>query len=151
MQKWKASFLIVLLATVGLAQNASQWDSDAVNRVARRLNCTCGCKTNMACQMPPQPCPICKMNKEKIYQMQSAGMSDDAIVAAFVKQDGPDIAVVPPGIMGMVGPYAALLLGLGLVVLVIRRYKHFKPAAATSEVDSALLQKIEQDLANLDG
>ena len=45
-------------------------------------------------------------------------------------------------------------LGLGLVVLTIRRLLRRKPAPATAEaqaeIDPAMLEKIEKDLAKLD-
>jgi hypothetical protein len=51
--------------------------------------------------------------------------------------------------MGVVGPYLALTLGLGLVILVMRRYLRQKPAPVP-EVDPAMLEKIEKDMAKLD-
>lgn len=149
MRKWKASFLIAALAAVCLAQTASEWDSHAVNAVASKLKCSCGCNLNMACQMPPQPCPVCKMNKVKIYQMQSAGQSETQILDQFVQEQGKGILVEPPGIMGVVGPYAALALGLAFVLWIIRRYTH-KPPAPAAAVDPALLEKIEKDLEKFD-
>ena len=151
MQKLKASFLVTLLAAVCLAQSASQWDSHEVNAIARKLNCTCGCKLDMSCQMPPQPCPVCKMNRIKIYNMQQSGMSESAILDNFAQENGKDILVVSPGPMGVIGPYAALGAGLALVVLVIRRYLRKKPApAAAGDVDPQVLDQIEKDLAKLD-
>ena len=46
--------------------------------------------------------------------------------------------------------YSALALGLGLVVVVIRRYRRPVAAPAGVSVDPAILAKIEKDTANLD-
>src|ERR1700761_9165315 len=88
-----------LLAGGCLAQSAEELESPAVNRIATRLNCPCGCKTNMACRMDPYPCRTCWDNKKKILKMEQAGMSDQAILASFASEMGPDVVVVPPGIL----------------------------------------------------
>jgi cytochrome c-type biogenesis protein CcmH/NrfF len=148
MHTWKSSFLIALLAVIALAQTTPTWDSREINGIAAKLNCDCGCKQNMACQMQPG-CQICKMNKQKMYSMRQAGMSEGQILDQFVKEQGKDVLVVPPGSMGVVGPYVALALGLGLVILMMRRFLRQKPAPVP-EVDPAVLAQIDKDLAKLD-
>src|SRR5580700_324035 len=91
--------VLSLLAGGCFAQSAEELESPAVNRVADRLNCPCGCKTNMACRMDPYPCRTCWENKKKILQMEQAGLSDQAILDAFSKEMGPNVVVVPPGIL----------------------------------------------------
>jgi len=151
MPKWKTSFLIALLAVAGLAQTATDLETPAVNRVAEKMHCNCGCNLNMACQMPPYPCPVCRAAKIKILDMQKAGMNDDQILSRFVAEQGKDVLVIPPGTAGVVGPYIALAIGLGLVIWTIRRYMGRKPAAAGGpEIDNSTLAEIENELARLD-
>src|ERR1700722_5320067 len=121
--RWLALGLLAgsLLAQACLAQSAEELESPAVNRIATRLNCPCGCKTNMACRMDPYPCKTCWDNKKKILQMEQAGMSDQAILASFASEMGPNTVVVPPGILGSLSFYTAAALGLILVVFVIRK------------------------------
>ena len=64
--------------------------------------------------MPPG-CPVCKMNKAKMVNMQKSGMSDQQILDQYVAENGKDILVVPPGSRGCLGPYVAVSLGLLLV------------------------------------
>ena len=116
-------FFLILFAGVSFAQSAEELESPAVNRIATRLNCPCGCKTNMACRMDPYPCRTCWDNKKKILQMEQAGMSDDQILAAFQQSLGPDVVAVRPGIIGSLLSYSAAALGLLLVVFVIRKYR----------------------------
>jgi cytochrome c-type biogenesis protein CcmH/NrfF len=151
MRELKTSFLIAALAVLAFAQTTPPWDTRQINAIAAKLHCNCGCKQNMACQMQPG-CPECKRNKQKMMTMLQAGMSESQILDQFVQEQGKDVLVVEPGIMGTVGPYAALTLGLGLVVLTIRRLLR-KPAPASqaqAEIDPAMLEKIEKDLAKLD-
>jgi cytochrome c-type biogenesis protein CcmH/NrfF len=157
----KTSLLVLSLLALGLlanecfAQSAEQLESPAVNRVADRLNCPCGCKTNMACRMDPYPCKTCWDNKKKILQMQQAGLSDQAILDAFGKEMGPNTIVVPPGILGSLSFYTAAALGLILVVFVIRKLSRKEAAiAADGAPHDPLLDRyhdqIEKEVEKLD-
>jgi len=151
MPKFKTSLLVVLMTIAALAQTATELESPAVNRVAAKLNCSCGCKLNMACRMPPDGrCPVCQMNKAKILAMQQAGTSDQQILDQYASENGKDILVIPPGSAGVLGPYVALGLGLIAVFFTIRRYMRLKPSVAATQIDRATLEQIEKDLAKLD-
>jgi cytochrome c-type biogenesis protein CcmH/NrfF len=151
MQKWKSSFLVALLGAVALAQSASQWDSDAVNGIASKLKCNCSCKQDIACKMPPYPCPVCKMNKVRIFNMMNQGMSESQILDTYVQENGKDVLEVHAGAEGLVGPIVAILGGLALVIVVIRRMRRQNAAVpAGGAVDPEVLAQIEKDLAKLD-
>ena len=150
MRKWKSSLLTAIMMVAALGQTATEMDSPQINRIAAKLKCSCGCNQNMACVMPPG-CPVCKMNKAKMVNMQKSGMSDQQILDQYVAENGKDILVVPPGIAGVLGPYVALTLGLGLVLFTIRRL--MRPRAVSPNgppVDPETLARIEKDTANLD-
>jgi len=160
MQRLKIS-VPVLLLTLGLAagaafgQSAEELESPAVNRIATRLNCPCGCKTNMACRMDPYPCRTCWDNKKKILKMEQAGMSDDQILAAFKQDLGPDVVAVRPGVIGSLLSYTAAALGLLLVVFVIRKYRRKESAVAAAPAPSDPLldryhDQIEKEVEKLD-
>jgi len=136
------------------AQSAEELESPAVNRVAGKLLCPCGCKTNMTCRMDPYPCGTCWTNKKKILSMQQAGLSDNAILDQFKKDMGEDVVAVHPGVLGSISFYAAAVLGLILVLFVIRRYTRPAPAVAGVSVDDATLdryhEQIEKEVEKLD-
>lgn len=138
------------MTAVCFAQTASEIESAAVNRVAGKLNCSCGCNLAMDCMMPPWPCPVCRAAKLKILAMQGAGKSDSQILDQFAAENGKDILNIKPGIAGVVGPYAALALGLALVGWTILRYMKKRPEAAPVNVDAATLAAIEKDMDKLD-
>jgi cytochrome c-type biogenesis protein CcmH/NrfF len=147
--------ILVLLVTGGacFGQTASDLESPAVNRVANRLLCSCGCKDRMTCRMEPYPCGMCRAAKTRIFKMQQAGMADQAILDAFVKESGPDVLAVDPGRIGSLLSYSALVIGLLLVVWFIRKYR--KPAAvpeapAEDELVARYREQIEKDIAKLD-
>jgi cytochrome c-type biogenesis protein CcmH/NrfF len=154
MRKWKTSLLLVAVAALALAQTASDLESGPVNRIAEKLSCPCGCKMNMACRMDPYPCPVCRKAKVEIFESQAQGKSDKQIFDQFVAENGKDILAIGPGPLGLFGPYAALLMGLGVVIWVVRRMMHRPQTPAAAEVDPTVLDRyhddIEKDLAKLE-
>ena len=150
MHKWKSSFLIALMMAAAVGQTATEMNSPAIDRIASKLKCSCGCNQTMACVMPPG-CTVCKTNKAKMVNMQKSGMSDQQILDQYVAENGKDILVVPPGIAGVLGPYVALTLGLGLVIWTIRRLMRPGPVSPNGPpIDPETLARIEKDTANLD-
>jgi len=155
MRKFRSSLFVVLL-TVGpiLAQSAEELESPAVNRVASKLLCPCGCKMNMACRMDPYPCRTCWDNKKKILKMQAAGMSDQAILGQFQQDLGKGVVAVQPGVLGSLSFYTAAVAGLIFVLFVIRKYSRKRAPSGTSPVDEAVLnryhEQIEKEVEKLD-
>jgi len=110
--------------------------------------------------MDPYPCRTCWDNKKKILKMEQDGMSDQAILATFASEMGPNTVVVPPGILGSLSFYTAAALGLILVVFVIRKLsRKGAPVAAGGAPHDPLLdryheqiekERIERELDKLD-
>ena len=147
MRRLRNSFLALgLFVAVGFAQTAEELESPAVNRVAEKLLCPCGCKMNMACRMEPYPCRTCWENKKKILKMQAAGLSDKAILDQFAQEQGKDVVANPPGIAGSLSMYTAAVLGLILVVWVIRRYSRKTAVAAGPASDDRDLSRYHDQI-----
>jgi len=135
-----------MLGREGLAQSAEELESPAVNRIANQLLCPCGCKMNMACRMDPYPCQTCWNNKKKILSMQQSGMSDEAILASFKQEMGDQVVSVHPGVLGSVSFYAAAIVGLFMVVMVIRRYRRKDAVAAAGPANDPILDKYHDEI-----
>jgi cytochrome c-type biogenesis protein CcmH/NrfF len=155
MPRFRNSLLVLgFLATACFAQSAEELESPAVNRVAEKLLCPCGCKMNMACRMEPYPCRTCWDNKKKILKLQAAGLSDQAILAQFAQEQGKDVVAVPPGTLGSLSMYTAAFAGLILVVWVIRRYSRKGAIAGAAPLDDPELSRyhdqIEKEVEKLD-
>ena len=151
----KKIFLVLLMAAAALAQTASEKPSVDVRRVGARLKCQCGCPDSVAtCSM--LECHFSKPAKEKIAQMQAAGISDGDIVKSFVQESGADVYLAPPNAFGWIVPYAAVGLGLVGIWQFIKRYRKPVPLAdsGVAATDDPALRKyqdqIEKDLANLE-
>ena len=121
---WSIKLLLAIPSLPVFSQTAAEWDSPRVNAIAQKLRCSCGCKLTMACQMPPHPCPTCKKNRIRIFQMLTEGKSERDILNRYIAEEGTDVLWVTPGFAGKSGPYVALACGFGGVLLVIRRYRH---------------------------
>jgi cytochrome c-type biogenesis protein CcmH len=154
-QRYKSSLLVFVVAVAALAQTASEKPNVDVRRVGARLQCQCGgCKDSVAtCSM--LECHFSKPAKERIAQMQSVGMSDDQIVQAFIRDYGMAVYLAPPNAFGWIVPYACVGLGLGVILLFIRKYKA-KPMTNLGTVEpedpelAKYQEQIEQDTKNLD-
>ena len=154
MRRWKSSLLAGLVAGLCLAQTESQINSDDVRRVARRISCQCGsCSDDANCMMSAGQCGFCKPARTKIFKMQKAGMTDQAITDNFVQEYGAKIFRNEPNAFGWVVPYAALAIGVLVIVWFVRRYHHapaeLAPAGPQKELER-YREEIERDLAHLD-
>jgi cytochrome c-type biogenesis protein CcmH/NrfF len=141
--------VIVAIAGLAVAQPISEIENPKVDRVAEKMNCTCGCQLNMACKMEPWPCQTCRKAKIKIAEMQQQGKSDQQILDQFASQMGPDVIAIRPGIFGTALSYSAAAIGLILVMFAIRRYRRPR-VVPLPEVDPKVLARIEKDMAKLD-
>jgi|SRR5580658_9940593 hypothetical protein len=147
MRRFRNSLFALALASAAcFGQSAEQLESPDVNRVAGKLLCPCGCKTNMTCRMDPYPCQTCWENKKKILKMQSAGLSDDAILAQFEQEMGKSVVAIHPGVLGSISFYAAAVLGLIIVVTVIRKYSRKPILAPAGALDNQVLARYHEEI-----
>jgi len=135
--------LFSLVTTLCMAQSAADLESDKMNRVAKRLQCSCGCNMDMTCRMEPYMCGTCKRFKTQIYALQQAGKSDDDIVAQLAGENGKGIIATHPGSIGSVLSYTGLGVGLLLILFFFRRYWK---APATESVDPAVLNRYQDQI-----
>jgi cytochrome c-type biogenesis protein CcmH/NrfF len=139
MRRFKRSFLFLALTAAALAQTESQIQSDEVKRVGVHLNCQCGgCTENLNCNMSAGQCHFCKPARTKIYQMQTAGMSDSGIIASFVKEYGQKILRPDPSSWFWVVPYLALGAAGFLLVFVLWRVRS-RPRMRLAVIDAPVL------------
>jgi cytochrome c-type biogenesis protein CcmH/NrfF len=134
------AFLLSLAIVPFWVTNVSA-QSDRARQVGMHLKCICkGCDMSAGgCSHPggafSGPCPTAKAMMQEVDTHIAKGESDEQIIQAFVVQYGAIVYVEPPkhgfGLVAWVMPYAYTLLGLGLVILVIRKWR--KPALAAPD------------------
>jgi cytochrome c-type biogenesis protein CcmH len=154
MRRLRSSALLLLLAAVCLSQTPLQLMTPAIRRVGDRLACKCGTCNNTVGNCPMIECHYSSPARQKIGQLLQSGMSDDAIVASFVKENGLDALAVPPAegfsLLSWVMPFVAIAIGLGVIWLYIKRFR--KPMEATlpalePAVDRRYQDRIEKELS----
>ena len=133
MLRLKRSFVFLFAAAAAFAQSETQIQSDQVKRVGSHINCQCGgCNDDANCNMSGGQCHFCKPARTQIFQMQQEGKSDQAIVAAFVKQYGEKIFRPDPNSSFWIVPYVGLALGGVLIVWILARMRGGKHTLQTA-------------------
>lgn len=157
MTNWRRLALAGLTGYLCLAQISSQYLTPDVKRIGSRLACLCGSCKNSVGDCAMLGCHYSAPARERIYNMVKDGMSDDAIVAVFVKEQGIKALIVPPAegfnVLAWWGPVLMILAGLGMIFLWIRRMRRPPAPAAVAAADPALERyqdSIEKDLAKLE-
>ena len=138
MSRWKTSLLTALTASALLAQTASQRQGVDVRRVGAHLACQCKVCADTVASCAMLECEFCKPARTRIFNMQHAGISDDAIVATFVKEFGPGVYRGEPNSFYWIVPYAALAFGCLGIFWFVRRYYHRSPALAVAGAPPAV-------------
>ena len=157
MRPLKSSLLVLVLATVCLAQAPNPLANPHVRRLGDQLMCLCGCgATVTSCNMLGYS--HSKPGRERLLAMVNSGESDSAILATFVQENGVEILAKPPAqgfnLLGYVVPFIGIALGLAFVWFVIKRFRKPLAVAGGPEIDDAAYAsykaQIEQDLEKLD-
>src|ERR1700722_9267324 len=127
MFRLKLSLLFLLVAASAAtiwAQTEAQIESDEVKRVGTHISCQCGaCTENINCMMSAGQCHFCKPARTKVYNMQTSGMSDSQIVAAFITEYGDKIFRHDPNSYFWIVPYISLGVGAIAILLILRRVR----------------------------
>ena len=150
----KRLLLALALASVCLPQTSTQYTTPEIRRVGDRLACKCGACNNTVATCQMLECHYSLPAREKIAAMQKQGVSDDAIVDAFVKESGIVALAVPPAegfhLLGWVMPFIAISLGLAAAFIWFRRFSRPKPVPVEAHVDQRYLDRIDKELKDLE-
>ena len=122
--KLLVAFLIPLAAII--AQDPTSYLTPNVLRVGDKLACRCGGCRNTVGNCPMLHCDFADPMRQRIYGMQTKGMSDNAIVSTIVREQGIVALASPPAegfgpILTWVMPGIALLIGFWIYSVYVRR------------------------------
>ena len=120
---------------------------DTVHEVASQLRC-------VVCQslsVADSPSETAHQMKDIIREHLAAGESPEQVRAYFVEKYGTWILLSPPrqgfNLLVWVVPFAALGLGLVLVLIVVRRWSRRPAAPETPPLDPAMRARIRREMA----
>lgn len=141
--KVSASFFLVIAGLVA-QQDVTNYLTPDVARVGERLSCRCGgCKETVG-KCPMLRCDSADPKRRRIFDMQARGMSDDAIVNTFVREEGA-VALsspLPLHLITWLATPAALLLGFWVYMSFIRRNRAV-PSTLSAD-DQAMIDRYRE-------
>ncbi|HEX4210767.1 MAG TPA: cytochrome c-type biogenesis protein CcmH [Candidatus Binataceae bacterium] len=148
---------IALVLVTGVPLLVAQTQRISVDEVAEGLTCQCGCGLTVAnCNHPN--CSFSVPAKDQIEAMINRGVGRDAIIAAFRVKYGEKILSAPTtqgfNLLAWITPFAMLLGGVGLIALVLGRWRARDasrpvPAVSTtapSAAEAELRRQLARDL-----
>ena len=119
-----------VFALLGAGDPASRF-----NEIGHQMMCICGCN-QILLECNHVGCPASDGMRNELMAAVSRGDSDSLVEQGFVQKYGPTVLAAPTSKgfdrAAYILPFAALILGFGLMVLVIRSWKN-RPAPALAD------------------
>ena len=105
------------------------------NEIGHQMMCICGCN-QILLECNHVGCPASDGMRNELMAAVNRGDSDSLVEQGFVQKYGPTVLAAPTAKgfdrAAYIIPFAALILGFGLIVLVIRAWKN-RPAPAIAD------------------
>jgi cytochrome c-type biogenesis protein CcmH len=151
-----AAAAVMLVAALGWAAAATppaavRVDEQTVHEVASQLRC-------VVCQslsVADSPSETANQMRAIVRERLAAGDSPEQVRAYFVEKYGDWILLSPPKsgftLLVWVVPFVALGIGLVLVAITVRRWNRTPQAAAPSQLDPAVRERIRREMSDMDG
>ncbi len=143
-----AARLLALAVVVVLFLGAGD-DSARFDKLGHKLMCRCGCN-QVLLECNHVGCEYSERMRGELKEAMLRGDSDDLILQGFVQKYGPTVLAAPAttgfDFVAWIMPFAALSVGLLLVVLVVRTWNRRRAAAgaAASTLSPAMLDSFRQ-------
>jgi cytochrome c-type biogenesis protein CcmH len=119
-----------IFALLGAADPATRF-----NEIGHQMMCICGCN-QILLECNHVGCPASDGMRNELMASVERGDSDSLVEQGFVQKYGPTVLAAPTNKgfdrAAYIIPFAALLFGFGLIVLVIRAWKN-RPAPALAD------------------
>jgi cytochrome c-type biogenesis protein CcmH/NrfF len=124
-----------LLSLAVFALSAAGDPATRFNELGHQMMCICGCG-QILLECNHVGCPDSDGMRNELMTAVSRGDSDSLVEQSFVQKYGPTVLAAPTTTgfdrTAWIVPFAALALGLSIVVLVIRGWKN-RPAPAIAD------------------
>lgn len=155
-----AAAIFAIAALAAAAQASSRPAQASLEQVGNQVYCQCGCVTVLNhCPHLPSECQSRAQMTGTILAGVKRGKSDSAILADLVNQFGVHVLASPPSngfnITVWILPGIALVIGLGLVIVLVRRWRARTPAqdepAPETPVDSRIMAAVEEEMERVAG
>jgi cytochrome c-type biogenesis protein CcmH/NrfF len=130
-----------------------------LEQVGNQVYCQCGCVTLLnRCPHLPSECESRAQLQTVILSDIQKGKTDPAIVQDLVGRFGVHVLAAPPAagfdLTAWVLPGVILLIGLGVVLAVVRRWRAKVSGAAKEEppapVDAKIMAAVEEEMSRIE-
>ena len=143
--KRAAQMLLVILA---LFTFMGVGDEDARFRdLGHHLMCVCGCN-QILLECNHVGCPASDGMRNELMASVTRGDSDSLVEQGFVQKYGPTVLAAPTtkgfDRAAYIVPFAVLIFGFGLVVLIVRGWRNGPPSGPTGGASSGNSAELEQ-------
>ncbi|HVI10598.1 MAG TPA: cytochrome c-type biogenesis protein CcmH [Candidatus Binatia bacterium] len=126
---------ILLLCAAAFAVSGAGDPATRFNEIGHRMMCICGCN-QILLECNHVGCPDSDGMRNELMAAVSRGDSDSLVEQSFVQKYGPTVLAAPTtkgfDRAAYIMPFAALILGFGLIALVVRAWKN-RPAPAIAD------------------
>jgi cytochrome c-type biogenesis protein CcmH len=126
---------IVILCSAVFALVGAGDPATRFNEIGHQMMCICGCN-QILLECNHVGCPASDGMRNELQAAVTRGDNDSLVEQSFVQKYGPTVLAAPTAKgfdrVAYIIPFAALFLGFGLMVLVIRAWKN-RPAPALAD------------------
>lgn len=126
---------IVLLCAAVFALLGAGDPATRFNEIGHQMMCICGCN-QILLECNHVGCPDSDGMRNELMASLTRGDSDSLVEQGFVQKYGPTVLAAPTNTgfdrTAWIMPFAALIFGFGLVVLIVRSWKN-RPAPAIAD------------------
>lgn len=151
----RVSVRAYLFAGVLALASCAQVSADRAKALGDQMICICGCN-QLLYGCTHLNCPSSTPMRAELEKYVAEGMADEAILAAFVDKYDKKVLAAPPttglfNISAWIMPFAALIVGAGAVLYVVRARKAAVAAepAVSGVQPSRFDAEIEEELKKL--
>ena len=138
---------VAMLCLIGFALLGASDEGTRFNNLGHRLMCVCGCN-QILLECNHVGCPASDGMRNELMAAVFRGDSDSLVEQAFVQKYGPTVLAAPTtkgfDRAAYIVPFAALFLGFGIVVLIIRGWRNGPPSGPTGGATSGKNAELEQ-------
>jgi cytochrome c-type biogenesis protein CcmH/NrfF len=149
----KRLFHIALLCVLAVPMLGAGAPSSRFNALGHKLMCVCGCG-QILLECNHVGCPDSDREINELRAEVATGLPDTGVFNWFVAKYGPTVLAAPIrggfDIVAWIVPFAALLLGIGIVIVLIRVWRRrtpptIPPNPPSGSADSTLRDRIRQE------
>ena len=137
-----AAVCVAVFVLLGAGNPATRF-----SEIGHRMMCICGCN-QILLECNHVGCPASDGMRNELMASLTRGDSDSLVEQGFVQKYGPTVLAAPTtegfDRLAYIMPFAVLMLGFGLIVLVIRAWKNRQAPAIAGGLHPIRNVKLEQ-------